>query len=51
MGQTWDIIYVDEMPEDLKAGDMAPKWGMKINEPFHVITKLGSGRYLDHLGR
>ena len=30
VGQTWDIIYVDEMPADLKKGDLNKDWGMKI---------------------
>ena len=47
VGQTWDIIYVDEMPDDLKDGDMMKDWGMKINTPFHVISNLPAGRYLD----
>jgi hypothetical protein len=46
MGQTWDIIYVDEMPDDLKKGDLAKDWGMRIDTPFHVISNLPDGRYL-----
>ena len=51
VGQTWDIIYADEMPADLKKGDLNKDWGMIIEEPFYVISNLPTGRYLDVLGR
>ena len=35
------------MPDDLKTGDMNKDWGMKVNTPFHVISNLPAGRYLD----
>jgi hypothetical protein len=35
------------MPDDLKDGDMNKDWGMKVNTPFHVISNLPAGRYLD----
>ena len=47
VGQTWDIIYADEMPAELKKGDLNKDWGMIIEEPFHVISNLPAGRYLD----
>ena len=50
VGQTWDIIYVDEMPDDLKTGDMNKDWGMKVNTPFFIVSNIDSGRYLDLIG-
>ena len=47
VGQTWDIIYADEMPDDLKKGDMNKDWGFKINVPFSIISNLPDGRYID----
>jgi hypothetical protein len=38
------------MPEPPKKGDLAKDWGMIIEEPFHVISTLPAGRYLDLVG-
>lgn len=35
------------MPADLKKGDLNKDWGFKINTPFHIISNLADGRYLD----
>ena len=51
VGQTWDIIYTDEMPAELKTGEMNKDWGFKVNTPFHVISNLPDGRFLDLVGR
>jgi hypothetical protein len=50
LGQTWDIIYADEMPPTPKKGEMFEKFGMKIDTPFHVISNLPDGRFLDLVG-
>jgi hypothetical protein len=47
IGQSWDIIYADEYPPELKKGDLNKDWGMVVGEMFHVISNLPSGRYLD----
>jgi hypothetical protein len=39
------------MPKDLKKGDFNKDWGFFIERPFHIISKMASGRYLDLLGR
>jgi len=39
------------MPDDLKKGDLAKDWGMKIDTTFYIISSLPSGRYLDVIGR
>jgi len=44
IGQTWKIVYVDEMPEDLKKGEMNKDWGMRIDTPFYIVSSLESGR-------
>jgi hypothetical protein len=51
LGQTWDIVYADEMPDDPKQGEMAKDWGMKVDTSFYVTSNLPSGRYLDIVGR
>jgi hypothetical protein len=50
VGQNWDIIYADEMPPELKDGELNKDWGFKVNTPFYVISNLPDGRYLDILG-
>jgi hypothetical protein len=29
-GQTWTIVYADQMPADLKKGEMNKDWGFRI---------------------
>ena len=49
--QLFDLVYADEMPAELKKGDMNEDFGMLVDTPFQVITQLPSGRYLDLVGR
>jgi hypothetical protein len=30
LGQTWDIIYADNMPPALKKGELNKDWGLRI---------------------
>jgi len=50
LGQTWDIVYADEMPPTPKKGEMFALFGMKVDTPFHVISNLPDGRFLDLIG-
>lgn len=50
MFQQFDVIYADELPAEPKKGDMMPGWGFKIGVPFHIVSNLGEGRYLDLVG-
>jgi len=50
IGQTWEIVYADEMPDPPKKGEMNPDWGFKVGVPFHIVSNLGQGRYLDLVG-
>jgi hypothetical protein len=38
LNQEWDVIYVDEMPAELKTGELNKDWGFKINTPFYVVS-------------
>jgi hypothetical protein len=38
LNQQWDVIYVDEMPAELKTGELNKDWGMKVNTPFYVVS-------------
>jgi len=46
-GQTWEIVYADKMPADLKKGEMNKDWGFRIEQPFYIVSSMESGRYLD----
>jgi hypothetical protein len=45
------LVYADEMPADLKKGEMDELFGLKVNEPFHIISQMSSERYIDLVGR
>ena len=51
LGQTWDIIYADEMPPTPKKGELFAAWGFKVETPFYVISNLPDGRFIDLIGR
>ena len=42
----WDIVYVDDMPKDLKKGDVSD-FGFKIETDFYIVSAMGRGRYVD----
>ena len=48
--QQWDVIYVDEMPKELKKGDTNTMFSLDVERPFFVVTTLESERYLDFIG-
>jgi len=50
INQQWDVQYVDDLPKELKKGDMNKEFGMKIESDFHIVTKMGSGRFIDRVG-
>jgi hypothetical protein len=47
MNQLWDIIYVDEYPEEPKKGELNEDFGLYVERPFYIQTALASHRYLD----
>jgi len=51
LNQQWDIVYVKDMPEEPKKGELNKDFNFKVDTDFHVVTKMASGRYLDFLGR
>jgi hypothetical protein len=46
--QKWNIVFVDEdkkqEPDD---GELDPESGFHVSRPFHIVTSLSSGRYVD----
>jgi hypothetical protein len=39
------------MPAEPKEGELNKDFNLIVGKPFHVISGLGEGRYLDMLGR
>jgi hypothetical protein len=51
LNQQFDIVYVDDMPRPTRRGEMDEEWGLRVDTPFHIVSGLGGGRYLQNLGR
>jgi hypothetical protein len=51
LNQQFDIVYVDEMPAEPKKGELNKDFNLIVERPFYVVSQLGSGKYLDMLGR
>ena len=47
VNQQWDIIYADQWKRDPIKGELNKDFGMYVERSFYVITRMGSGRYLD----
>jgi hypothetical protein len=45
--QQWDVIYVDQWKGEPTKGQLNKEYGLYVERPFHVISALGSGRYLE----
>lgn len=51
LNQQWDILYVDEMAPEPAKGQLNKDFGMYVQRPFHIVSKMASGRYLDIHGK
>jgi hypothetical protein len=47
INQQWDIIYVDEYPEEPKKGELNHDFGLYVERPFYIVSAMSSHRYLD----
>jgi hypothetical protein len=45
--QQWDVAYVDEWKGEPTKGELNEEYGLYVERPFHVISALDSGRYLE----
>jgi len=45
--EQWDIVYADQWPEEPKDGELNKDFGLLVNRPFYVVSKLPRGRFLD----
>jgi hypothetical protein len=51
LNQQWKIIYADSLPADPTKGQLSTQFGLYVERNFHIISGLGSRRYLDRSGR
>ena len=47
LNQQWDIIYVDSWKGEPTKGQLNSRFGLYVDRTFYVVSRLGSGRYLD----
>jgi hypothetical protein len=47
VNQQWDLIYVDEMPEEPKKGELNKDFGLYVERDFYVVSEMSAHRYLD----
>jgi hypothetical protein len=43
----WDIVYVKDMPRDLKKGETDLDFGFRVDTDFYIVSQLPRGRYID----
>jgi len=47
INQQWDVIYVDDWKGDPVKGELNERFGLYVERPFYIVSKLASGRYID----
>jgi hypothetical protein len=47
INQQFDLVYADDWKGEPGDGEMNEDYGLLVNRDFYVVSKLGSGRYLD----
>jgi len=47
LNQQFDIVYVDEWKGEPQKGEFSPDFGLFVERPFYIVSKMASGRYLD----
>jgi hypothetical protein len=46
INQQWDLIYVDQYPDEPTTGELNKEFGFVVNKDFHIVSQLGSKNYL-----
>jgi hypothetical protein len=49
--QQWDVIYADQWKRDPKKGELNKRFGLYVERPFFIISRMGRQRYLTALSR
>jgi hypothetical protein len=47
INQQFDIVYADEWKGEPTKGQLNPRFGLYVERPFYIISRMGKGRYLD----
>jgi hypothetical protein len=47
LNQQFDIIYVDEYPEEPGKGELNEDFGLYVERPFYIVSQMPDHRYLD----
>lgn len=47
LNQKWDVTYVKEMKPEPTKGQLNKRFGLYVERPFHIVTAMKSGRYVD----
>lgn len=45
--QQWNIVFADKMKPEPKKGELNKEFGLYVERAFHVVSALGSHRYMD----
>jgi hypothetical protein len=46
--QQWDLIYAKDWKGEPTKGEWNHQYGLIVDTDFHIISMLGTGRYLDY---
>jgi hypothetical protein len=46
INQQWDLVYVDEYPDEPTKGQLNKEFGFYVDRSFYIVSQLGEGRYL-----
>jgi hypothetical protein len=49
--QQWDLIYEKDWVQEPTKGNMNNDFGLRVDTDFHIVSGLGSGRYIDYVTR
>jgi hypothetical protein len=47
IAQEWDVVYADEWKGEPGKGELNERFGLYVERPFHIVSALGSKRYLE----
>jgi len=47
INQQWDLVYVDEHPDEPTTGQLNKEFGLYVKREFYIISQMSSGRYLE----
>lgn len=50
ISQRFELLYVDNDKPEPKKGEFNKDFGLYVDRPFQVVSKMGDGRYLDIIG-